>query len=111
MLVLVLRGRQYLDQLTAFIANQAQDFVVVDWCRHSRLLQQVGEDGAAGFDRVRDRDRKAGDAGVVGEVALRGVRGFEEVEDVAAASEARPVAPSATDEHDRCRRLPPGSLA
>src|SRR5262249_39752568 len=76
-----------------------------------RLLEEVGEDGAAGFDRIRDRDREAGQLRMRGEVGVRGLVSLEEVEDIAAAAEAGPVAAGAASEHDRGCWFPPGALA
>jgi hypothetical protein len=51
---------QHLDELGLLVAQEALEFGTVDRGSASlRLLHQVGEDGAAHFDCVGDRDRKA----------------------------------------------------
>jgi hypothetical protein len=53
-LVLVLVGREHLDQLCLLVLEEAWEFVAVDRRRHQCSLIRVGEDCAAGFDRVGD---------------------------------------------------------
>src|SRR5919204_2609165 len=77
----------------------------------SVLLEQVAEDDPAGLDRLRQRDRLAGDVGVGDQVLERVLSRLEEVENAAAALEARPAAARGAGEDDGVLRFPPGAVA